>query len=87
MALKNYGVLKGRPTERKRGRGDSPHFQVLINDGGTDYRITINVKSKLSPSELLYIVDENFMYPATDGLESLLIGFNEIKSRPEGKRT
>jgi hypothetical protein len=45
MALKNYGILKGRPIDRRLGFGASPHHQVhLIDDD--DNRITVNVKSK-----------------------------------------
>jgi uncharacterized protein YukJ len=56
MPLKNYGVLKGRPIARRLGFGSSPHYQVHLVDEDVDYRIAINVKSKKSPSELLYLI-------------------------------
>ena len=65
MPLHSYGVLKGRAINKRLGSGRSPHYQVHIIDDTTDYRIAINVKSKLSPSELLYIVDEHFVYSIT----------------------
>jgi len=46
VALKNYGVLKGRPIARRPGAGASPHYQVHLVDDEADYRIAVNVKSK-----------------------------------------
>ncbi len=52
MPLKKYGVLKGSAVDRRLGAGQSPHYQVRLVAGGADYRIAINVQSKLAPSEL-----------------------------------
>jgi uncharacterized protein YukJ len=82
MPLKNYGVLKCKSVDHKLGEGKTPHFQVLVTDGDTKYRIAINVKSKLSPSELLYYVDENFNHPIIKGLVGLDMGFNHLNSKP-----
>ena len=38
MSLSNYGVLKGRPIDRRLGSGSRPHYQVHIVDDDTDYR-------------------------------------------------
>jgi len=85
MPLKKYGVLKGRPISSRLGAGNSPHYQIHIIDNTTDYRIAINVKSKLSPSELLYIINDNFQHPILEDLKTLSIGFtlldNEAGSR------
>ena len=36
MPLKSYGVLVGRPAERRREGGtDSPHYQIRIDAAGT----------------------------------------------------
>ena len=32
MALKHYGVLKGRPISRRLGSGSSPHYQIRVVD-------------------------------------------------------
>ncbi|MEM7726662.1 MAG: DUF2278 family protein [Cyanobacteria bacterium P01_A01_bin.45] len=82
MPLKNYGVLKGKAIESKIGEGPSPHYQVLIDDSNTKHRIAINVKSKLSPSELLYSVDENFEHPIISGIVGLDYGFTELERKP-----
>jgi uncharacterized protein YukJ len=84
MALKNYGVLKGQAIERKLGEGQTPHYQVLLSDGDVKYRIAINVKSKQSPSELFYFVDENFDHPIIKGLVGLKNGFNHLDRKPGG---
>ncbi len=82
MPLKKYGVLKGRAIASRLGAGQSPHYQVHIIDDNTDYRIAINVKSKLSPSELYYLVDESFQHPITDIVSQLDPGFHELLSVP-----
>ncbi|MBD2412911.1 hypothetical protein FACHB389_06195 [Nostoc calcicola FACHB-389] len=84
MPLKNYGVLKGRAIDRKLGEGSSPHYEVLLTDNKQKHRIAINVKSKESPSELLYFVDENFSHPITKELEELDFGFKELARKPGG---
>jgi uncharacterized protein YukJ len=82
MPLAHYGVLKGRPIRTRLGEGQSPHYQVHIIDETTDYRIAINVKSKLSPSELLYLVDESFDHPSLAELRLLPAGFTPLQSQP-----
>jgi uncharacterized protein YukJ len=84
MALKNYGVLKGRPIARRLGFGASPHYQVHLFDDDDDYRIAVNVKSKKSPSELLYLINENYVHPLVDYLKELPAGFTTIERGPGG---
>jgi uncharacterized protein YukJ len=84
MPLKNYGVLKGRAIDSKLGEGSTPHYQVLLTDEQQKHRIAINVKSKQSPSELLYFIDENFSHPIIKELDELKFGFNELASKPGG---
>jgi uncharacterized protein YukJ len=82
MPLKNYGVLKGKAIEVRLGSGQNPHYQVYLVDDTTDYRIAINVQSKLSPSELEYLIDDGFSHPITALLEELPLGFTKIASKP-----
>ena len=63
MALTEYGVLKGRPIDRRLGAGASPHYQVHLIDAVVDYRIAVNVKSKESPSELRYLIARELRPP------------------------
>ncbi|MFO1204865.1 MAG: DUF2278 family protein [Burkholderiales bacterium] len=72
MGLKHYGVLRGRVVGAKReDDADTPHYQVRVMAAGVDYRLAVNVKSQLSPSELLFLVDENFRHPLTEKLPAL----------------
>ncbi|HEU0253338.1 MAG TPA: DUF2278 family protein [Pyrinomonadaceae bacterium] len=82
MPLKNYGILKGKAIEVRLGAGQSPHYQVYIVDDTTDYRIAINVQSKLAPSELEYLIDDHFTHPLTALLEEMPLGFTHVASKP-----
>ena len=82
--LKRYGVLVGRPIRHRFGEGQNPHYQVHVVDDDTDYRIAINVKSKLSPSELAYFADDNFQHPVLAELPQLTQGFHLIEKKPGG---
>ena len=69
MGLKHYGVLRGRVTDAVREDGeDTPHYQIRVAAVGVDYRMAVNVMSQLSPSELLFLVVENFRHPITEKL-------------------
>jgi uncharacterized protein YukJ len=68
MPLSSYGVLKARAVDRVRegSSDDSPHYQIhVVDDGGTSYRIAVNVLSQLAPSELLYLAADDFRHPLT----------------------
>ncbi|MDO1450269.1 YukJ family protein [Rhodocytophaga aerolata] len=84
MPINPYGILKGRPIDKQLGTGPNPHYQVLLVDDEFEYRIAINVKSKEYPSELLYLVDEDFMHPLLSQLFELRLGFTESEKVPNG---
>lgn len=84
MPLKNYGVLKGRPIDRRLGTGQNPHYQVHVIDDTTDYRIAVNVASALSPSELEYLIDSHFQHPFLDQLGPLTPGWHALSPKPSG---
>ena len=83
MPLEDYGVLVGRPIASKLGAGQSPHYQVHMVDDTTEYRIAINVKSKLFPSELLYQVIDDYRHPVTELVSGLGAGFHQLPSKPD----
>ena len=84
MGLKNYGVLRGRAVgARREDDADTPHYQVRVAAAGVDYRIAVNVKSQLSPSELLFIVIEDFRHPLTQRLPALAEGFTSLPKQPD----
>jgi uncharacterized protein YukJ len=85
MALKRYGVLKGRAIDaRREDNQETPHFQVHIRADDRQYRIAINVLSAASPSELLFLVDDDFHHSVTARLPELPLGFTALPSRPGG---
>ena len=85
MPLEHYGVLKGSVVDaRREDDPDSPHFQVHVRADSTSYRVAVNVKSQMSPSELLFFVDDRFRHPITAGLPALPPGFSELHPEPGG---
>jgi uncharacterized protein YukJ/translation initiation factor 1 (eIF-1/SUI1) len=86
MPLKKYGVLKGRAIGAKREEDEStPHYQVHIQAGSTHYRIAVNVKSQMNPSELLFLVDDDFHHPITAMLPELSEEFTRLQSKAGGQ--
>jgi uncharacterized protein YukJ len=85
MPLANYGVLKGKAIAAKREDDQSsPHYQVHVLAGAGHNRIAVNVKSVASPSELLFLVDDNFQHPLTARLPDLAEGFTPLPRAPGG---
>ena len=84
MPLKNYGVLKGRPVDRRLGSGQNPHYQVKVVDATTDYRIAVNVASQLAPSEVEYLIESHFAHPFLPQIEALSAGWHALKPKPGG---
>lgn len=85
MALKQYGVLKGRAVETRREDGlETPHYQVHMVAGAVHYRLAVNVLSQEAPSTLLFLVDEQFKHPATAHLVDLPHGFTRLACQPGG---
>lgn len=84
MPLRAYGVLSGRVIDRRReGSTDTPHFQIhVVDDAGTHYRVAVNAKSQESPSELLYLVDDDLRHPLTATLADLRAGWHALPPRP-----
>ena len=84
MPLARYGVLKGKAIEVRVGGGSSPHYQVRLVDDTTDYRIAINVKSSMAPSELEYLTADRYQHPLTAVVEALPRGFTTLAPGPAG---
>jgi uncharacterized protein YukJ len=86
MPLRSYGVLSGRVVDtRREGAIDTPHYQIhLADDAGTNYRAAVNVLSQQSPSELLFLVAEDFRHPLTAELPATASGWTPLTSRPGG---
>jgi uncharacterized protein YukJ len=83
VPLKSYGVLKGKAIEVRLGAGQSPHYEVRIVDDTTDYRIAINVKSQVSPSDVEFVIVEHFQHPITARASQFPLGFTGLQSKPD----
>jgi uncharacterized protein YukJ len=85
MPLESYGVLKGQVIESKEGRsGSTPHYQIKVLGRDNLFRIAVNVKSQESPSELMYVLLDDFRPHFADDLKSLPHGFTRLQPGPGG---
>ena len=82
MPIAKYGLLVGRPLHGVPGRGTKAHYQVHVVDDTTEYRIAVNVKSQLAPSEVEYLVDDDFRHPITAALRGRAPGFYRLGHQP-----
>jgi uncharacterized protein YukJ len=82
--LANYGMLKARPIRGVSGTGSNPHYQVHVVDQTIEYRIAVHVKSQESPSDVEFIVIENFQHHITNGLVQQPLGYTALASTPTG---
>jgi uncharacterized protein YukJ len=83
MPLKQYGVLKGRAIDAQREDGaNTPHYQIHMVANDVHYRIAVNVQSQESPSELLFLVDDDFQHPITAELSNLPLDFTPLPRQP-----
>jgi uncharacterized protein YukJ len=86
MALSSYGVLSARVIDTVReGSSDAPHYQIHVaDDAGTHYRAAVNVESAQTPSELLYLVVDDFRHPVTAALPAAGSGWTKLPPAPGG---
>ncbi|MBX2813544.1 MAG: DUF2278 family protein [Myxococcales bacterium] len=81
MALKNYGVLKGKAKDFALDDDASPHIELLLEADEVKHRVAINVRSKIAPHDLLYLKREPFLHPVTRALHSLPQGLTDIRDQ------
>lgn len=55
-----------------------------MTQDGTDFRAAVNVLSQGSPSDLLYLVDDDLHHPVTDAVQSLGAGWHGLSPAPGG---
>ena len=76
MSLQTYGMLKCKVVEIHEERDSNrPHYNIRVQSGNEQYRISVNIKSEDSPSELLFFTDEAFQHPITSKMMNLPYGF------------
>ncbi|MGH2900628.1 MAG: DUF2278 family protein [Solirubrobacteraceae bacterium] len=80
MPLDSYGVLAARCVGTRREDGtDTPHYQLhLVDEAGEHWRIAVNVESQQAPSELLYVVDDDFDHPLAAAVQALGPGWHPL---------
>jgi len=83
VAINPYGVFKGKIMNIRPADTDdkTPHYEVHIKGNNEDYRIAINIASREWPSEVLYLVGEDFHSEQLDMLPTLSEGFKRIHDR------
>lgn len=84
MPLKKYGVLKGKAAESILATPGKEHFQIKIEASGVTHRIAINVKSSVTPPEVLFYMDEDYHHSILQDIleEELVPGFTQLPSKP-----
>lgn len=81
MPLKPYGVLKGtiiQGTPAPPSGNRTAHYQAVVQAAGRDYTAAINVLSRQKPSELLYLVGDQFRAEQLTHLQGLKDGVTII---------
>jgi uncharacterized protein YukJ len=79
MAIQRYGVLQAMVVDFRREDHDpTPHFQLFVEANARRFRVPVNVRSQLSPSELVYHVSEDFRHPITTRLHQLPSGYTRL---------
>lgn len=83
MPLENYGVLKGGAARRAFDYGDrTPHYHVLVETDEASFHVAVNTRSGIDHSELLYVIDDEFIHPVTERLDPLPLGFTRLPNLP-----
>ena len=77
MPLDRFGLLKAALLERKPATDQTGHYQLLCGVGDERWRIAVNARSALAPSEVAYAVLDPFAHPLADELEPLEDGWGE----------
>lgn len=86
MPIRTYGVLKGRVVRGvPERRGRTPHVQVLVDAGGTQFRVAIGTRSASGEPDLLFFADPDFRHSLLERTVELEDGFHRLEpSRESG---
>lgn len=87
-ARRTYGVLVGKVIDGTLKRsGNSPHYEIWIKAGKTDFRAAVNVRS-VDGSEVLAYYEPNYREPTKLDLPALAAGapgFRALATGPKGE--
>ncbi len=77
MPIAKYSVLKGVPLSGKLSSNAIPHYLIDVDVNGATWEIAFNVESS-DGSEVLYLLNENFLPPDPAALEALPVGVTPL---------
>jgi uncharacterized protein YukJ len=80
VPLESYGVLKATILDRRHANERSPHYQVLCGVGTTRWRVAVNARSDLAPSDIEHATIVSFSRPFLTKLEQLNEGWHRLKA-------
>ncbi len=87
MPVTQYGVLVGAlkdkldsPSAMKKFKHGKPHYQLLLDVNGDNYRVAVNVKSEVQPVDLLFYLDDNYQNPLLDKFKLFQTGYTALNS-------
>src|SRR4051812_45712204 len=78
MPLSHYGVLKAPLLDRQLASDASDHYQLLCSVGADRWRVAVNARSAVAPSEVAYAVISPFAHPWADRAAALPDGFTAL---------
>jgi uncharacterized protein YukJ len=78
MPLQHYGVLKAPLIDRQLATDKSDHYQLLCLVGSDRWRVAINARSAVAPSEVAYAVISPFAHPLTARVDALPDGYTAL---------
>jgi uncharacterized protein YukJ len=78
VPLESYGVLKARILDRRVADRRDPHYHVLCGVGTARWRVAINARSDIAPSEVEQAVITGFAHPILDTVEALNEGWHRL---------
>lgn len=86
---RRYGVLVGRIKDGQQdpeGAGKSPHYEIWVDGGGSDFRIAVNVRS-VDGSDVLAFFNPNFTLATKLDLAALAAapGLKPLTTGPDGE--
>ena len=85
MPLRNYGVLRGSVLDHRPAADPDAHLHVHVVDAArVHWRIAVNVRSKLEPSVLEYVIDSDLRHPILAQAAGLPSGWSPLARKPGG---
>jgi len=85
MPIPQYGVLVGTlkdkldsPSALQKVPHGKPHYELLLDVNGDEYRVAVNVKSDENPVDLLFFLDDNYQNPVLDKIKQFAAGYHAL---------